>query len=426
MSRWLNAGLAILLVFGMLPVVSVQAQTSPCIFSGVDENGAYYYISLPFNPYQGQCVYDADLVVFAHGYVAVNKPLEIPWDQMTFKNPADPTTFLYLPDIVNGMGFAFATTSYRVNGLAVQEGVEDVINLVGIYGDIGTPDNVYLVGASEGGLVTTLAIERSPETFSGGMSMCGPIGSFTGQVNYWGDFRVIFDYFMDTPDFDVLPGNASNIPASLMKKWDSVYVPRIVRVLGMNPLAVPQIFAVTDAPVFSDPGTFGPTTLGILWYNVFATNDAIDKLGGRPFDNFDRVYSDPLNPTLDAFINAGVKRFKAQPAALEEIATSYETSGNLLRPMVTIHTTGDPIVPVWHQALYTGKVPGIFPYFPYIPIIVDRYGHCAFTLDEIQSAFGQLVGIVMYGGVPSAMSMRTLDAGASLQQVNGIYYYDYH
>ena len=425
MSRWLNAGLAILLVFGILPVVSVQAETNPCVFSGVDENGASYYISLPFNPYLGQCVYDADLMVFAHGYVAVNKPLAIPWDQMTFVNPADPTTFLYLPDIVNGMGYAFATTSYRVNGLAVQEGVEDIINLIAMYGNIGTPAHVYLVGASEGGLVTTLALERRPDVFSGGMAMCGPIGSFTKQVNYWGDFRVVFDYFMDTPDFDVLPGNASNIPASLINKWDSVYYPRIAGVLGMNPLAVPQLFAVTGAPIFSDPNTFGPTSLGILWYNVFATNDAVDKLGGRPFDNFDRVYSDPLNPALDAFINAGVKRFKAQPAALEEIANFYETAGNLLRPMVTIHTTGDPIVPVWHQTLYTGKVPGVFPSFPYIPITVDRYGHCNFTLDEIQSAFGQLVGMVMYGAAPTAMPMRTLDAGESLQQVDGTYVYDY-
>lgn len=128
---------------------------------------------------------------------------------------------------------------------------------------------------------------------------------------------------------------------------------------------------VTGASIYSEPATFGLTTLGILWYNVFATNDAIDKLGGRPFDNFDRVYSDPLNPALDALINAGVKRFKEQPAALEEIANKYETTGNLMRPMVTIHTTGDPIVPVCHQGLYSGKVPGVFPYFPYVPITVD-------------------------------------------------------
>lgn len=424
MSRWVNAGLVILLVLAFLPAASVQAQTNPCIFSDVDANGALYYISLPFNPYLGECVYDADLLVFAHGYVSVKVPLAIPWDQMTFLNPADPTMSLYLPDIVNSMGYAFATTSYRVNGLAVQEGVADITNLISIYRNLGTPEHVYLVGASEGGLVTTLAIERSPQIFDGGLSMCGPIGSFTGQVNYWGDFRVVFDYFMDTPDLDVLPGNASNIPASLMNKWDSVYVPRVAGELAANPFNTSQLFAVTGAPYFSDPSTFGPTALGILWYNVFATNDAVDKLGGRPFDNFDRVYSDPLNSALDASINAGVKRFKAQPAALEEIANYYETSGDLVRPMVTMHTTGDPIVPVWHQDLYTSKVPGVFPDFPYIPITVDRYGHCAFTLGEIQSAFGQLVGMVTYGGLTPAAPMMTLEAVP--QQVEGKYYYDYH
>ena len=423
MSRWINAGLAILLALAFLPTMSVQAQTNPCVFPGVDANGALYYISLPFNPYQGQCVYDADLVVFAHGYVSVNKPLAIPWDQMTFLNPADPTTPLYLPDIVNGMGFAFATTSYRKNGLAVQEGIADVTNLVSLYSQMGTPAHIYLVGASEGGLVTTLALERRPDLFSGGMAMCGPIGSFTKQVNYWGDFRVVFDALMDTPDFDVLPGNASNIPASLMTKWDSVYIPRIAGVLGVNPLNTQQLLSVTvDPAVWSDPNTIGQTSLGILWYNVFATNDAVDTLGGRPYDNFDRVYTGSFN---DALLNATVKRFKAQPAALADIANYYETSGNLMRPMVTIHTTGDPIVPAWHQELYTGKVPGVFPYFPYVPITINRYGHCAFTLDEIQGGFMQLVGMVMaYGNLPQAIPMTSLRASTT-QQVEGTYYYHY-
>ena len=418
MSRWINVSLAILLALAFLPGNAVQAQSNAdCDYFDTHSADALFCITMP--PF-----WNGDLVIFAHGYVSVDEPLDIPWSQMTFVNNMGEVK--YMPDVINELGFAFATTSYSENGLAVQQGVDDIVDLVGVFErEVGSPRNIYLVGASEGGLVTTLAIERNPALFSGGLAACGPIGSFTRQVNYWGDFRVVFDYFMDTPDFDVLPGNASNIPASLMNKWDSVYVPHIAGVLGANPLTVPQIFAVTGAPVFSDPNTFGPTTFGILWYNVFATNDAIDKLGGRPFDNFERVYSDPLNPALDTLINEGVKRFKAQPAALEEIANNYETSGNLLRPMVTMHTTDDPIVPVWHQALYTVKVPGVFPYFPYIPITVDRYGHCAFTLEEIQGAFGQLVGMVIFGGAPSAMPLRILEAGESLQQTDGTYVYDY-
>ena len=36
------------------------------------------------------------------------------------------------------------------------------------------------------------------------------------------------------------------------------------------------------------------SVLGALWYNIFATNDAHDKLGGNPFGNNGRSYSDPL------------------------------------------------------------------------------------------------------------------------------------
>ena len=66
---------------------------------------------------------------------------------------------------------------------------------------------MYLVGVSQGGLVCTLAVEQNPGIFSGGLSLCGPIGDFRRQINYWGDFRVAFDYFFpnvipfsDNPD----------------------------------------------------------------------------------------------------------------------------------------------------------------------------------------------------------------------------------
>lgn len=417
MSRWFKASLMILLVLALVPAASVQAQTNDdCDIYGTHSNGAKYCITMPLPPPYG--MWNGDLVIFAHGYVAVDAPLDIPWSQMTFSDGNGGV--ITMPFLVNSMGFAFATTSYSENGLAVQQGIADVLDLVNVFKNrVGTPNRIYLVGASEGGLVTTLAVERHPESFSGGLATCGPIGSFTRQVNYWGDFRVVFDYFMDAPAFDVLPGNAVNIPSSLMKKWDSVYVPRIAGVLAANPMNTQQLLSVTGAPIDPfDLNTIGQTTLGILWYNVFATNDAIDKLGGRPFDNFDRVYTGSLD---DALLNASVKRFKAQPTALAEIANYYETSGNLMRPLVTMHTTGDSIVPVWHQTLYSGKVPGVFPNFPYIPNTINRYGHCAFTLAEIQYGFGQLVGLVT-GQLPPVMpQLRQTDK----QQVEETFYYDY-
>ena len=43
---------------------------------------------------------------------------------------------LYLPLLVQSLGYAFATTSYRQNGLAILEGVADVQELVTAFGDV--------------------------------------------------------------------------------------------------------------------------------------------------------------------------------------------------------------------------------------------------------------------------------------------------
>lgn len=396
MSRWIKVSLAMLIILAITPVIPALAQTNDdCLLYGEHSNGAKYCITMPPPPPYG--LWNGDLVIFAHGYVAVGEPIDIPWSQMTFSDGNGGV--ITLPFLVNSMGFAFATTSYSENGLAVQQGISDVLDLIDVFeAQVGTPNHIYLVGASEGGLVTTLAIERYPEAFTGGLATCGPIGNFRRQVNYWGDFRVVFDYLMDTPDLNVLPGNAMSIPSSLMNKWDTVYVPRVAEVLTGNPLNTQQLLSVTGAPIDPfTPDTIGETTLGILWYNVFATDDAIKKLGGKPYDNRDRVYTGSLD---DVELNAEVKRYKAQKSALNEIANNYETSGVLVSPLVTMHTTGDPIVPYWHQTLYANKViaSSSFPP-PFVTIEVQRYGHCAFTLPEIVNGFGSLV-VLSTGQLP--------------------------
>ena len=39
----------------------------------------------------------------------------------------------YIPDAANLLGYAFATTSYSVNGLAIKQGLADLADLVSIF-----------------------------------------------------------------------------------------------------------------------------------------------------------------------------------------------------------------------------------------------------------------------------------------------------
>jgi hypothetical protein len=72
------------------------------------------------------------------------------------------------------------------------------------------------------------------------------------------------------------------------------------------------------------------------------------------------------------------------------LLATLQTSARLRRPLVTIHDTGDPIVPVWHQPLYRRRLDFLGKVL-HTPITIDRYGHCNFTEAEILGAFAVLV-----------------------------------
>ncbi|HEV8636027.1 MAG TPA: hypothetical protein VG370_17520 [Chloroflexota bacterium] len=380
-----------MLVASSVLAPAAQAQTTPspavpgACQQGTLPHGALWLVCVPAAGWNG------DLVIWAHGYVAPNQPLGF------YHLASDGTN---LPDAVQGLGYAFATTSYRQNGLAVLEGADDVRELVALFPDVAgrAPARTYQTGASEGGLVTTLLVERSPGLFSGGLAACGPIGSFKRQTDYFGDFRVLFDYFFP----GVLPGSPVAVPPELMERWESTYVPRITAALAANREAAWQLIRTSKAA--TDPAhpweSVVETTLNLLWYHAFGTNDAVAKLGGNPYGNRGRWYRGSDD---DLRLNRTVPRFGADPAALSNLV-AYETSGQLGRPLVTLHTIGDEIVPFWHELLYAAKA------WPagrgsLTPVPAFRYGHCRFNVVEVLAAFGLLVERVT-GSQPAGLAQR--------------------
>ena len=154
--------------------------------------------------------WNGELVVFAHGYVP-NVPGVFPLD--FYDTLPDGTE---LSTVVQGLGFAYATTSYRQNGLAILEGVDDVRALVARFESRhGKPARSYLTGASEGSLVAALLVERFPTLFTGAYATCGPIGSFRYEIDHLTDFRVLFDYFFP----GVFEGDATHVTPNDVQAW---------------------------------------------------------------------------------------------------------------------------------------------------------------------------------------------------------------
>jgi hypothetical protein len=434
MSKIFRIFMILVFVAMSLPATSAQAAPIPtdeakCALNlgiyGSTPDGSNFCLWLPTPAYEG------DLLIFAHGYVDPLTPNgEIPWDQLALTTPS-------LPVIVTSqLHTAFAITSYAHNGLAVVEGVTAVTQLATALKMSVSPkiNNIYLVGASEGGLVTTQAIELNPGgIFSGGVTTCGPTGDFKAQVNYWGDFRVVFDYF-----FQGLRTKLADpvwIQNSTRANWGVLnpttptpLQPEIIAALAASPAATTALLSVSKAPF--DPAvaaTIPMTVLGILDYNVRATNQARNELSadltldgstnkGNPFGNNGRIYSG-AGVVTDALMNEWIQandEFTADPNALVAIQAAYQTTGKIKAPLVAMHTIGDPIVPFWHATMYQKKIWAALNGSKFFNIPISRYGHCAFTAKEavfaymvmVKKATGTLPTLPLTSADPSVLTSK--------------------
>ena len=375
-----------ILTFALSLVVSSVVPAgaeSICDPDGIQSSGSIYRICMP-----PPGAYNGILVVWAHGFQDAGTPVQIPQDQLCIDD-------FCINALVNDLGFAFATNSYSKTGLAVLEGKDDIIDLVRIFTKKkGTPEKVYLIGASEGGLITALSLEQHPTTFSAGLAACGPVGEFPYQVNYFGDGRATFDYFFP----GLIPGDPFNPDPALVDGW-SEYYQNVVRPVVFDPVnrgRLDQWVRVAQLPFDAGDylGTVEVSVSDVLRYSVVNVRDAATTLGGFPFENRWRWYTGSDN---DVLLNWLVRRVAADATATNEMTRSYNTTGTLERPLITLHTLRDQQVPYFHESLYALKTLSTGSFLTrHFNIAIDRFGHCQFTRDEALVSFAIML---LYDGI---------------------------
>jgi pimeloyl-ACP methyl ester carboxylesterase len=322
--------------------------------------------------------WNGTLVIYAHGYVSPEKPLQLPLDELTQVMLGGTTVIGFLL----GQGFAFATTSYSANGYAVENAQTDLNQVVAEASEaLSAKPMVILIGASAGGVIAVQQLERFPEIYDGGLSLCGPLGGMPYQIEYVGDFRVVFDhFFQDVFDFGVV-----DIPPNAYLYWLD-YESDIQDVIPNDPGKTAQLFSVTEAARLAwEPVTGVETALSLLHFSVFSTDDVTAVAGGNPYGN---QYTRYAGSSDDQALNRQVERVSADPEAQEYLEMYYKPTGDLHVPLVTMHTLFDGVVPFHHEVMYR-EVAGGSGNLTVLP--VARYGHCAFTGEEVFGAFGLLL-----------------------------------
>jgi len=362
-------------------------------YEGEAGPGSLYEIDVPAN-------WNGDLVLYAHGIVEATLPVALPTTQDGYN---------VLRSHLLAAGYAVAASSYSSNGWALADAVRRTHQLNAIVArKAGRPRRTFLVGHSMGALAIVKLAEQHPEEYDGVLAMCGPLGGALAELQYAGDARVTFDYYFP----NVLPGTAFDVPAGTqyLSPFDvggpNPLFLRVYSALSANPSATFQWATAAKLPFITE-AELGNAALYVVGFLVRYTADFIERVNGKmPFDNEAVAYQvnvtpDPAtNAYLSGLLNAGVERFNADRPALRYYERNYTPTGQIHIPLMTLHTTRDPAIPFSHEAMFAETVAAAGGSRRLVQRSIDRWGHCAFTSGEVDSAFADLVRWVNSGKRP--------------------------
>lgn len=336
--------------------------------------GALYSLDRP-------AAWNGDLVVYVHGYSNPASPVALP-------------NIAPLKDALLAQGYGVAYSSFSENGYAVAEAVRQTHQLRGLFTSrIGAPRRTFLIGVSLGGIIGLQLAEKFPQQYDGALLVSGVVGGTAAEVKYIGDVRSLFDAMYP----GVLPGGVTDPPPGVPFNPGA-----IVAAVNAAPQKLGVLLCLTPLPYAN--GTEAVTSLanaiGFQWQGGA---DLFDRTHGHQlYDNTGVRYECGALPAavLDD-VNARVTRYQSAPDARAFLDQYYEPDGLLAIPVLTLHTTRDPVVPVFHEDLYHDKVAAAGRLSYLQQRRVPRYGHVAFSPAEIVASFLDLTNWVETGQKPA-------------------------
>ncbi|MGH8171794.1 MAG: alpha/beta hydrolase [Rhodanobacteraceae bacterium] len=334
-------------------------------------DGVGYRIDIPANWNRG-------LVVYFHGYAV---------DPVAYEKGER------LSPMFDGMlrrGFAVIQSAYSATGWAVEEGAADTEKLRKHFiAKHGVPSETFVSGMSMGGTLVVMAMETHADVYAGALSLCGAIEPTDRLMQRDFALRAAFDFY-----FPNLLGPLVPVPADYVADGD--VAAKIRDALKSNPAALRALLGVYGA---GDAATL-PDVLAAITYDI---KEMQQRMHGNPFGNADFLYTGSGN---DFALNDGVHRYRAEAKAAQAMSRFYTPTGNLSRPMLALHDIGDPLVPASTAFEYAVLAQRAGNADLFVQQYVNANGHCVFTPDEIDRAFGELLDWVHDGKRPVQGRLR--------------------
>lgn len=337
--------------------LATLATAAPKVETGII-NGAAFRIDVPEN-------WNGGLVVYCHGYN--QSPIHY---KEGAPNP--------MAAIFSDQGYAVAQSGYATGGWAIQEAAVDTESLRRYFTTkYGVPKETYLTGHSMGGFLTMMLMETYPTVYDAAMPMCGPLASAESfQSRGAFDALVLFSYYFP----GIIP-DPTKIPKDFVTgTGDKPLNAKITQALEAAPEKAASLRHQNNLKSNRD-------LAGTLTFLVYLVKELNERSGGNPFDNRNIIYSGTLD---DNELNTHIPRYAADPQAVAYLRTNYTPTGRINKPMLAIHTSYDPLVPVSIPNTYSTLVDLAGTSSLFVQQFVKHDGHCAILPAEVSRGFAEL------------------------------------
>jgi hypothetical protein len=318
-------------------------------------------------------------------------------------------------------GFAWAASSYQTNGYDVGQGVRDSHALIAQFARVhGTAARkVYMTGASMGGHITAVAIERFRRSFVAAMPYCGVLGD-----------AELFDYFLDAT---VTAAALSRVPLQFPLEPQADFpttfrttVAQIRPVLGINVGAPPALTPTgqqwSDAverrsggerPGFASSFAFWNTATGLtpnndlpFLFGVYPgfTGGTAGIEDGNVTSNRFTWYKldDHWLPSWDEILlNLRALRVDRTAEPSPDLSGVPRVNGDPRIPVLSLHNIGDLFVPFSMEQVYATRAGWNGQAKLFVSRGIRANGHCDFTGPELARGFDDLVNWVRTGHRPA-------------------------
>ena len=317
--------------------------------------GASYRIDMPAK-------WNGVLLIYYHGYS--DHPVVFDKDQ-----PNE------LGSGLASAGFAVAQSGYSVVGWAVEKALPETEALrrytISKYGQ---PKETYVAGHSMGGILTAATIESHPNRYDGALALCGLLEPTTWALGRGSAFRAAFDYYYP----GLLPGPI-DIPDSV--QFDQEMIDKVLKALPTNAKGEAELLALGRLKTAED-------IAHDIVFGGYMDRDLQKKIGKPIVDNHNYIYAGGAD---DNALNDGVKRYTASDEALNYLKTWYTPTGLLVKPMLAVHTTYDPLIPSESVSVYADLVQRMGSSRNFVQQYVKADGHCQISGPQTAAALEELI-----------------------------------